>query len=408
MTMNGRLYWMKNYGVLAVTILTVLAAGIAQALRTMDIFMDATVDGDLGVTGTVGVGTATPGRRLHVKKDSGDAIVKIENSGNGNTSGVEFSRERLSGTGVTGGAIWMDSDTATNNSKLIVEANSYLAVGGALLTNQRLTIDSSADVFTFQNGKVGIGTTAPIEFLTLDGEKSFAIYGEDPGGYPDSDEDYAKFYVVDGEMWVQDENGSDSQLSSHADPGTYAPGASSSFDNPDVDLPFSFHHSNRFIGKGAVVDVAAVVAEVERMSGKDLTAEYDLPAERRLNATEWLASQRTAVVERAKQRVLEDSPEVKIPIGEAWEEVEIMEATVTVQTATRYEYDLGTEQVALVEEPVEVLEQVGTGQFERRLKEDVRFDQETGKFFRQRTIEEIDTPTIREPDLPQWIRDRIP
>jgi hypothetical protein len=408
MKMNGRLSWMKNYGVLAVTILTILGAGIAQAVRTMDVLMDATVDGDLGVTGTVGVGTATPGRRLHVKKDSGDSIVKIENSGSGNSSGVEFSRQRLSGNGVTGGAIWMDSDTSTNNSKLIIEANSYLAVGGALLTNQRLTIDSSADAFTFQNGKVGIGTSAPIEFLTLDGENSLAIFGEDPGGYPDADEDYAKFYVEDGEMWVQDENGSDSQLSSHADPGMYAPVASSSFSDPNVDLPFSFHHSNRFIGKGAVVDMAAVVAEVERMSGKDLTAEYDLPAEKRLDAAQWLASQRTAMVERAKQRILEESPEVEIPIEEAWEEVEILEATATVQTATRYEYDLGTEQVALVEEPVEVLEEVGMGEYERRLKEGVRFDQETGKFFRQRTIEEIDTPTIREPDLPQWIQDRIP
>jgi hypothetical protein len=50
--------------------------------------------------------------------------------------------------------------------------------------------------------------------------------------------------------------------------------------------------------------------------------------------------------------------------------------------------------------------QEGTTTFQRRLKADVRFDEETGKFFRRPTVAEI--PQGATPDLPQWIADRLP
>jgi hypothetical protein len=54
-----------------------------------------------------------------------------------------------------------------------------------------------------------------------------------------------------------------------------------------------------------------------------------------------------------------------------------------------------------------VTELAGTGRFERQQKEGVRFDETTGKFYRQRTLEEVTLPVDAIPPLPEWILSRI-
>lgn len=208
---------------------------------------------------------------------------------------------------------------------------------------------------------------------------------------------YAELYVVDAA-------GNHSQLSSHADPALLIPGTPSSFADPDVSIPFSFHHGNRYIGKGAVVDLSALVADIERQNGKSYTTVYDLPAVE----TETIASRQARFELQAKQRILAETPEVEIPIQEAWENAEVREPVETTRSNTKYRFDLTTEQVISYQVEEKVTELAGTGRYERQLKDGVRFDESTGKFYRQRTIEEIELSPDAIPPLPDWILSRIP
>ena len=58
---------------------------------------------------------------------TGDSRIDLENTGNGNYSGIDFVRERQSGTGVNGGSIFMKSDINSNNALLYIQAQSASA-----------------------------------------------------------------------------------------------------------------------------------------------------------------------------------------------------------------------------------------------------------------------------------------
>lgn len=108
-------------------------------------------------SGDVGIGTDNPQRETHVYNDSGNAIIRLENEGFGNRSGIEFFRQRSSTQmGYGAGAIWVDSADNLNGT-LILQANTSMGVGshknGAF---KRLSLDSSFG-FLFEGGNVGIG-----------------------------------------------------------------------------------------------------------------------------------------------------------------------------------------------------------------------------------------------------------
>ena len=90
----------------------------------------------------IGIGTDNPSDKLHVYGSNGntvstidsvgnDAALHLRNSGNGNWSGINFIRERSTGTNVTGGSIWMPSDTANNSATLYIQTQSASANAGA-------------------------------------------------------------------------------------------------------------------------------------------------------------------------------------------------------------------------------------------------------------------------------------
>ena len=80
--------------------------------------------------GNVGIGTTSPGELLHLS-NSGDANIRLENSGNGNTSAIEFWRQRASGTGARGASIWIESDTGTNNTDLYIDTSTLAGAPGS-------------------------------------------------------------------------------------------------------------------------------------------------------------------------------------------------------------------------------------------------------------------------------------
>ena len=145
--------------------------------------------------GKVGIGTNNPTTNIHnynagdvtILNDAvgGDSTIDIRNSGNGNWSGIDFIRERSTGTNVTGGSIWMPSVTANNSALLYIQTQSASAqsgVDGALSANNgvRLKLASqpggvAADTaFTVEmgaterfritsDGNVGINTTTIVD-----------------------------------------------------------------------------------------------------------------------------------------------------------------------------------------------------------------------------------------------------
>ena len=107
--------------------------------------------------GEVGIGTINAGAPLHVFGSSdvsslidaaaGDGLLTIRNAGDGNWSGINFTRERSTGPNVTGGSIWMPSDTSNNSALLYLQTQSASAnagVDGALTTGNGVRIKLSS------------------------------------------------------------------------------------------------------------------------------------------------------------------------------------------------------------------------------------------------------------------------
>ncbi len=118
--------------------------------------------------GNVGIGTTTVDDKLHLKQRSGDAVLKIENTGNGNASIIKFSRERTTGEDVVGGAIGLVSNTGTNWGQLFFNARSGAAdvgVDGSGTQTPFLTLGNGVN----NNVAVGIGTNTPKNALDVVG-----------------------------------------------------------------------------------------------------------------------------------------------------------------------------------------------------------------------------------------------
>jgi hypothetical protein len=132
--------------------------------------------------------TSEPANQLCLYTASGNSIIDIEQTGNGNTSGINFIRQRSSGTGVNGGSIFMDSNTGSNNAALYIQAQS--ASAGAGVTTQltasngaRIILRGGEGIIQWETGAsermritaggcIGIGTNSPSSILHVDSEIS--------------------------------------------------------------------------------------------------------------------------------------------------------------------------------------------------------------------------------------------
>ena len=130
--------------------------------------------------GEVGIGTINAGAPLHVFGSSdvsslidaaaGDGLLTLRNAGNGNWSGINFARERSTGPNVTGGSIWMPSNTSNNSAILYLQTQSASAnagVDGALTTGNGVRIKLSSQ-------PSGIGTHSSFS-VEVGNEQRFEI-----------------------------------------------------------------------------------------------------------------------------------------------------------------------------------------------------------------------------------------
>jgi len=136
-----------------------LFAGInSAAAKTFNIFNSAVptqsyfmVD---GATGNVGIGTTTPGNLLHVDKAGANlAVIQI-----GHATAAELSSSQLLfGAGYSsGGVATWGNWTYTSPS----------AGTGLMVFNNR-SAGTYSNVFAINGGSVGIGTTTPLDLLSI-------------------------------------------------------------------------------------------------------------------------------------------------------------------------------------------------------------------------------------------------
>jgi hypothetical protein len=107
-------------------------------------------------SGAFGLGVS-PGSLFHMKGTSASAIASIENTGNGNTSGIDFIRERQSGTGVIGGSVFMQSNTTDQRAYLYIQAQTASAGSGtttalSATNGVRMVLYGGLGTLTFETG----------------------------------------------------------------------------------------------------------------------------------------------------------------------------------------------------------------------------------------------------------------
>ncbi len=107
--------------------------------------------------GDVGIGTVNAQKRLHVADYGAHGAIRVEGSGNGNRSGIEFYRETSAGVSKGGAAIWVESDTSSSAGKLRFGTASNAAVQSQ---NTAMILDNS--------GQLGIGTDNPSALLHVE------------------------------------------------------------------------------------------------------------------------------------------------------------------------------------------------------------------------------------------------
>ena len=120
--------------------------------------------------GNIGIGTDNPGNVLHLQKNGGDAILELQNSGNGNHSGIFFVRESSGGVNKGAANIHVESNTSGSGSALVFGCGNNISPTGS----ERLRITSG--------GNLGINRTDPNQRLNVSGNIEVNAYDNTGGG----------------------------------------------------------------------------------------------------------------------------------------------------------------------------------------------------------------------------------
>jgi hypothetical protein len=188
----------------------------------------------------VGIGTDVPSSDLHVFRSTaassiidaaaGDALLTLRNAGNGNWSGINFRRERSTGTNVPGGSIWMPSDTANNSATLYIQTQSASANAGE---SGALTDDNGVRLkLASQPGGVGGNSAFTVE---VGATEKFRVHADGESKFTVGTNKFVKFYAA-----------------THDDEGDLGAGIAFSRPSDGADmLSGIFSHSNTGLGIAA-------------------------------------------------------------------------------------------------------------------------------------------------------------
>lgn len=268
---------------------------------------------------------------------------------------------------------------------------------------------------TGEQGSVGINISDPQEALHMDGAIRLEEQPNSPTPAIGAGYIVAEDVGGDTRLLAYDDVANGSIISSHTDPSAFVNNSiTTSFEDSGIVLPWSFHHFNRVVGKGTVVDMARLVqwaegkmiAELGAMEGTVLH-NYDLPTEKVIDLEYAEASR----LYHSATRRLERLPWIEVPLStgdqipdDAWEEIpetlSVLEERVLVEKAIDWETLRVIETSRTVRESVER----ETGRNIRRLRNGYHFID--GVLYRKPTLDDIELMSIEGFKLPEWIRTR--
>jgi hypothetical protein len=346
--------------------------------------------------GKVGVGNVTPLAPLHISNGS-LGQVRID-AGSADTVGT---------------LAVVDCGDANNSPATMLMSNVQYDGAGVYsrISSTKNGVMLSLDTLSgATNGIKGFNlTTSDVGKLLFHAESDgdFHLFEYD-------DQSSAKLKVTDGELYAVDSSSNVTQLSSHASPQRVRANASTSFDNQNIELPWSLHHRNRVVGKGAVVDMAKALDFIEDMMqaqlGTDegqLFFDYDLSQDEVQSVDDHIAEAVDLLIERR----LSTKPWTEVDLGtsdvvpaDAVERVEIMEIQRVEEIYIDHEIDFNTNQIVEVEKTRRVDQEVGTGEYKKQLTAD--YCLKDGKLLRRTTVDDLNLSSGDVPGLPDWVLQR--
>ena len=219
---------------------------------------------------------------------------------------------------------------------------------------------------------------------------------------PDSTSGRGKIYAI------EDINGTEMYaMDSHGNATPFSPHSFELFEPDDEDpLPWSYYSRNPFIGKEINVNMAAAIRAIEELTGEQFIYVRDLPAEEKVDANEWIEKQKQEKIIAAKKAALQKDPWVEIDRGEALEQVAEVKTYRVPITRTRYRVNPASGEVETYE--TRVIENITkeSGKMVWRVKDGMRFDAATGKFYRARTLDEVEVDVDPQVSLPEYVMKR--
>ena len=377
-----------------------VSEGDATISGSLTVSSDLTVSGNLVVdtnvlyvdsgNNNVGIGTTGPEKIFHIQKagvGSNGLQVILEGYGEGASSAVYLVMRRSNSdskgvkeTTVDGQEFGLFDFYGVNSDKnfyrsavvLVVQDGSagttyipsrfeFWTSDGVSAVKKRLIIDS--------NGNVGIGTTD--QFGSGAGVFALANASTNPTSNPtNAIVLFAKDYddgdgAASSELFVRDEDGNETNLSPHTFE-LYQP-------DPTDPFPWTYHSTNYLIGKKINVDMSGAIRELEKLTGKKFIYVEDVE---RVPLSKHIKDKKEVLIKKWQE---ENAKEVEITLEEAVEEVEVEveDREQVVGKEKRYRFENGK----VVEE--EVLVYGKKKEKQKRLKEGVRLDEKTGKFYRK-------------------------
>lgn len=328
--------------------------------------------------GNVGIGTVAPGSKLHVYNSAAygtSEMTRWENFISSNS------------TTVTG---YLNFTSANGSYSTLNLTQSYGNISFGGNTNGDTLTQS---LFINTSGNVGIGTVAPNQKLTVEGSISLvdqAAAAADTAGY-------GQIWVSNAtpdELWFTDDAGTDTQVSSHPQD---APAALYT-NGPGLD----------WIGKRVQKYLGVIFWQQLNGTITEETFEaYNLRRKNSEGHTD-LVKRDWDTVQLAKLREakLAEVIETEVITADAFESVEIMKDVQTGTKSEGFTYTVDKDgKVAVTEKTSPIMTKQGTGEYEKKLKTGIAFNDKTGKFLSKRTMTEaeVDALNLKAPKMPDWM-----
>jgi len=237
-------------------------------------------------------------------------------------------------------------------------------------------------------GNVSIGTTAV-------GASAAKVLTLGDGTAPGALANTASIVSLSGELYGVDAAGNQTLNSPHKNEILDK-------SDPLIPYPWCYHARNPYLGKEVLLDWSVVIAEVERLSGKKFVVYRDILSEEK---RDWVADQDKNISAERERRIREKmNEEVEIETAEAFEDLPI---TMKVDSG-KEEFRYASEDGKIIKKATPIMIDQPTGETKKQLKNGIRLDEKTGKIYRKKTREEVES-LIEEPiaqQLPKWMADR--